>query len=629
MQPGYALFKEQLFFRKELIERLPWFIWLRWAVVIFGFAASAAVYFFLKWLPVPLMGILAGVIFYNLLFLIVWIRISPFRSHGAHPGAELPVVLTEDIRRFNIFAQVQISMDLAALFLAIWYSGGIYSPLSLFVVFHIILTGILLPPVSCYLYGVFISLGLGGVVLLQQGALSPILPSWFESVIFSHYDKPGGIIVRYLTLVVAVFITSFLVTTLKLSIRTKGRKLLRLSKALDISNTKLTALYEMIKEMGLCTESKALMDSATRLAASIMGVKACSIKLLDEAQKKLRFASTYGLSEDYVKSKESINIDESPINRKIIEGAVYTIGHIHEQDYFEYPEDIRKEGIASMICLPLRVEKRILGVFCVYSDAAGSFSESDVDFFGLMADLTAMEIEKLDSQLNRVWFLQKAAHQLRSPLHAVISMLKILQEGYLGKMNGKQKDTVYRCEKRLEILNNLVKDLLNLSIRRSALQSEVMYWVDVPTILRSLSGLFETQAREKQVEIMFRIDEDLPTVMATKRLLDDLFTNLISNALKYTPPGGRVTISLSRSEEGGIRLEVTDSGIGIPEQDFPRLFSEFYRAQNARDFSEEGSGLGLVIVKEILDQLKGTISVSSRIGSGSTFVCYLPTRRDG
>ena len=630
MEPGYVLVKEQLFFRKELIERLPWLIRLRWAVVALGFAGCGAGYFFMKWLPLPLMAILAGVLCYNLLFLLIWRGLPPFKSQGVHFDSDSPGISVQDFRRINAFAHAQISLDLMAVYLAIWFSGGIHSPLALFVIFHIILAGILLPPVSSYLYAALVSLALGGLWWLQLGTPSPIFPLWLQDVIAPHGDKMAAEeiigVTRFLTLVAAVLITSFLVTTLKLSLRTKGRELLRLSRALDTSNTKLTALYEMVKEMGMCSESKALMDSATRRAAGIMGVKACSIKMLDEQQKKLRFVSTYGLSQDYLVSKESIDIQNSPINRKIINGAVYTIGHIEERDYFAYPEDIRKEGIESLICLPLRVEKRVFGVFCVYSDAAASFTERDVQFFMLMADLTALEIEKLNTQLNRTWFLQKAAHQLRSPLHAVVSMLKILQKGYLGVMNVKQEDIVRRCEKRLEMLDSQVSDLLSLSIRRTALHPDALHPVQASEVLRALSALFESQARERSIDILFRIDDVLPAVMATGRLLDDLFANLISNALKYTPPGGKVTVCLDRGEESGIRLEVTDSGIGISEEDFPHLFSEFYRAENAKDFSENGTGLGLVIVKEILDQLKGTISVSSRIGEGSSFVCHLPVQ---
>ena len=610
MQRGYVLVKEQMFFRKELVERLPWLIRIRWVAVVSAFSGCGIMYFSRQHLPLPLMIIPAGVFCYNLLFLLVWKKLTPFDPATAFSDTDSPVICAEDMLQFSIFAHTQISLDLFSLCLAIWYSGGIDSPLALLVVFPVILTGILMSPASCYFYGLAILLAMGGI-------------TWLQTSILPHGDRSGEIMIRCLSLLATVLIAFFLVITLKLSLRIKGRQLLKLSKDLDASNTKLTAIYEMVKEMGMCAESKVLMDTATRWAAGIMGVKACSIKLLDAQQKRLRFTSTYGFSENYTRSKESIDIQMSPINRKIIDGAPYAMGHTTEEDKFAYPEDIRKEGIASMICLPLKVEKRMLGVFSVYSDVDAPFTERDVQFFALMADLTALEIEKLNMQLSRTWFLQKAAHQLRSPLHAVVSMIRILLKVYLGSMILKQEDIVRRCEKRLELMDSLVSDLLNLSIRRTPLKPDALYPVQASTVLQSLSGMFASQAQERNIEIVFRIDDNLPAVTATERLLDDLFTNLISNALKYTPPGGKVTVCLIRSEDGGLLIEVTDTGIGIPEHDFSRLFSEFYRAENARDFSENGTGLGLVIVKEILDKLKGTIFVSSRIREGSTFICNL------
>jgi len=627
VQLGYELIREQLFFRKELIERLPWLIRLRWIAAGAGLAGCAAFYLFRQTLPpLPLTLVFFVVLLYNLLFKFIWQYVPPFKYQNDLPLTNSHIFNAREVQSFGIFAHVQISADLLALFPAIYYSGGIYSPLANFFIFHIILAGILLPPVSCYLYGILVLLVMGGLILLQQWSLAPIYPIWFQNALFPNESGPNEIIIRYFTLVTVVLVTAFLVTTIKLSLRTKGRELLRLSKELDESNTKLTALYEMVREMGLCSEQKALMDSATRQAAGIMGVKACSIKLIDEQKGTLRFASAYGLSEDYTKSKDGIDIKKSPINRKIIEGSVSAIGNIEERDYFQYPEDILKEGIASMICLPLRVDKMVLGVFCVYSKTARYFTDSDVRFFALMADLTALEIEKLNTQLNRTWFLQKAAHQLRSPMHTVVSMLKILKNGYLGSMNVRQEETIERCKKRIEMLDSLISDLLRLSIRRADMSRDDLHQVYAQQILRSLSGLFEAQAREKSVDIAFRIDDSLPAIPATKRLLDDLFSNLISNAIKYTQPGGRVTVSLSRSEEDKIRLEVSDTGIGIPEEASSHLFTEFFRAENAKAHTEAGTGLGLVIVKEILDQLKGTISVRSLIGEGSTFTCHFPIR---
>ncbi|MFZ3046449.1 MAG: GAF domain-containing sensor histidine kinase, partial [Desulfatirhabdiaceae bacterium] len=297
------------------------------------------------------------------------------------------------------------------------------------------------------------------------------------------------------------------------------------------------------------------------------------------------------------------------------------------KDYFQYPEDIRKEGIASMICLPLQVAKQVLGVFCVYSSTSHYFMDEDVSFLARMADLTALEIQKQKAQSNRIRFLQKAVHQLRSPMHAVISMLKILKNRYIGPLNDPQKEMVQRCENRLELLDAVIMDLLNFSIRRDMMSQESLQPVDTAYVLQGLSSLVQNQAMEKNISIHFQIDTSLPTVMATKRMIDDLFSNLISNAIKYTPAGGQVTVSLipEPDQENHIRFTVTDTGIGIPEDAFLHLYTEFFRTENAKAFTESGTGLGLVIVKEILDRLKGTISVSSQIEKGTTFVCDIPT----
>jgi K+-sensing histidine kinase KdpD len=625
VQVGYELLKEQLFFRKELVERLPWLIRLRWIVACAGLTGYSAVSFFRETLlPFPLLLILICVLLYNLIFKIIWQNTAQFKHQNGPSSEGTRVISDGEIRSFTVFAHFQISADLLLLFPAVYYSGGIYSPVVYFFIFHIIITGILLPPAGCYLYAVVVSAATGIMIMLQRLSLIPESPLLFHGFFLSNRSGDDGHIIRYLALITVLVFTAFLVTTIKLGLRGKGRELLKLSKELDESNSKLKALYEMVREMGICSEQKALMDSATRQAAGIMGVKACSIKLIDEAKGTLRFASAYGLSEDYTKTKKTIDIEKSPINRKILEGSVSAIGNIEESDYFQYPEDIRKEGIASMLCLPLRVDRLILGVFCVYSETEHYFSGSDVEFFALVADLTALEIDRLNTQINRTWFMQKAAHQIRSPQHTVAGLLKIMREGYLGPVNARQEEALTRCEKRLEMSDRLVSDLLRLGMGRETFSRDEYHPVFAQKVLMSIAGLFETQAGNKSVKIGFSVDESLPAVSATERLLDDLFSNLISNAIKYTPAGGCITVGLTIGEGGEIRFEVTDTGIGIPEEAFPRLFNEFFRAENAKEYAEEGTGLGLVIVKEILDRLKGTVSVKSKAGEGSTFTCHIP-----
>jgi signal transduction histidine kinase len=430
-------------------------------------------------------------------------------------------------------------------------------------------------------------------------------------------------ILPILTFAAAVFVTAFLVTSVSLSIKEKGRKILQVSKDLEQNNIKLTALYEMVKNMGLYSDLDELMDMATRNAARIMGVKGCSIKLLDSSGKTLRFASTFGLSEDYV-AKGTIDVEKSPINRRIVQGSVFSIGKIDEKEYFQYPEDIEKEGISSMVCLPLRVEKAVLGVFCVYSGVSNYFVDGDVKFFSLMADLTALAIENLRTETNKTWFLHKAAHQLRSPLNAIYSMLEVLEKGYLGPLENRQIDNIKRCRTRLEMLGDTINDLLKLGIRRGQDETRSLEKLNINETLNSIWETYRAQAEEKGVQLIVKPGEKLPPVMADEKLLQDLFSNLVSNAIKYTPQGGKIEVETSLYPDGRVRLEVSDTGIGIPRRDIPRLFTEFFRAENARETAEEGTGLGMVIVKEIVDNLRGTISVDSEVGKGTTFVCLFP-----
>ena len=611
MQLGDEMVKEQLFFRKELRERVYWFIQLRWIASGAALIGSWLVYYQWRILPVAALNlIIFFVIFYNIVFHFIWRRLSA----GRHRQVEV----------FTIFAHSQIIFDFFALYLLIYFTGSIHSPLLIFLIFHVILAGILLSPLSCFLYCFSVSAVLGGLMALQALKILPLQPAMFHGPQCFYRLEFPEILLPFAIFVAALFITAFLVTSLKLSLRTKGRELLRVSKELDAGNAKLTALYKMVTEMGGCSELQTLMDAATQNAAQIMGVKACSIKLLDDQREKLIFASAYGLSENYVKAKEGIEVAKSPINRKIIEGSLSAIGKIDEKDYFQYPEDIRKEGIASMICLPLAVEKMVLGVFCVYSAESYYFSDDDAKFFSLMADLTALSIENLKRELDKTWFLQKAAHQLRSPLNTVLSMLNMVRNQRYGPVTAKQEKTLNRSVKRLQILGDVVADLLKLDIKRSDLHKTILHPVEPEGILKSLMEPYRILAAEKKVDVAFDIEEPLPRILADEQLVDELFTNLISNGVKYTPPGGTVRVMLARDNNNWVRFEVRDTGIGIPGNDIPHLFTEFFRSANAKAFVEEGTGLGLVVVKEILDRLKGTISVKSTPGEGTCFTCRLP-----
>lgn len=615
MQPGYELIKEQLFFRKELIERVDWFIRLRWLFVAAGVVGNGALLVIDPRAPVAeMIGVLFVVAVYNTVFRKVSARL---RSHGSH-----------EAEPFIRFAHVQISLDVGALLLIIYFTGGLYSPVLIFSIIHVIIAGILLSPISCYVYGGIILSVVGAMTMLQNMELLAIQPVLFRLSSFPYDFQFPEALLLYLIYSSAVLITAALTTTIKVSLRTKGRDLLHVSKELEQNNRKLTALYEMVKVLGRSTELQSLMDSATRSATQIMGVKGCSIKLLDEERRRLRFASTYGLSGNYL-AKESIDIERSAVNRRIIEGSAHAVGEIQRRDGFQYPEDVEKEGISSMVCLPLRVERMIFGVFCVYSDISNFFKEDDIRFFELMSDLTALAIENLKSELNKMWFLQKSAHQLRSPLDTVLSVLKTLSKEYLGPLSDKQQEAIHRCQRRIEILRKMISDLLGLGMRRSEGEKARVHSLNVSQVLDGLMQSFRGQAAEKGINIQTEIAHSLPEITANVAMVEDLFGNLISNALKYTPSGGKITITADTESDGRLRCRISDTGIGIPKENMPHLFSEFFRAENAKEFTEEGTGLGLVIVKEILDRLSGTIWINSQAGQGTEVCLLIPAAGEG
>jgi K+-sensing histidine kinase KdpD len=612
MPQSYDLIKEQGFFRRELRERVSWFINLRW---IAGGAALAACIvgrlmgLTLPELPIGLIGVF--VLFYNGCLLVASRRLS--------------VLQPERLEHFTAFLHIQISLDLVALSFALFFTGGINSPLLILVILHVVLAGIFLDPWASYLYGAIMVLVMGGAVILGKTAASLLetITGFQHSFVFLDAPEPHWILAQYLVFASAVIFSAYTITTVKVSLRTKARELQRISRELDASNTKLTALYEMVKEIGAITDLKRLLDTATLQAAAIMGVKACSIKLLDDQKKHLEFSSTYGLSEDYL-SMGKLDLEKSPINRRIIDGSPYVIADIDKKDHFQFPENIQKEGIVSMLCLPLRGNSRVLGVFCVYGMADYTFQERDVDFFILMSDLVGIAIERVKWDLTKSWFMAKVTHNLRSPLNAVFSMVSLVRKGYLGTVNDKQAETLERCESRIQILADLVGDLLKIGRERTEMGKVTHHPVAPESVVQPLIPLFQNQSVQKGIEISFEIDDNLPKILANEGLIEDLFANLISNAIKYTMPGGRVTVELGTDDRGRFRFDVSDTGIGIAESDMPNLFSEFFRAENAKQLAEQGTGLGLAIVKETVDRLGGSIQVRSKVGEGTRFTCFIP-----
>ncbi len=230
------------------------------------------------------------------------------------------------------------------------------------------------------------------------------------------------------------------------------------------------------------------------------------------------------------------------------------------------------------------------------------------------------ELEQMKSQ-----YLRKVSHEVRAPMAAIQTSLQVVLEGLTGDVPPKQKEMIARAEKRTRGLLTLVSDLLALSRAREARQFTERRWTDVSRVFDKVVDLQTPRATVRGITLRTRIADELPLLFAEPEALEELLTNLLSNAINYTTVGGTVDFQVDMLGDN-ISIRVADTGIGIPQTDIPKIFNEFYRADNARRFSEEGTGLGLAIVRSIVEMQGGHIDVESTVGAGTTFTVLLPAR---
>ncbi len=329
--------------------------------------------------------------------------------------------------------------------------------------------------------------------------------------------------------------------------------------------------------------------------------------------------------------KISVVLDKSPLNQKIIQGEPFVTGSVSSQEMFQFGEDLAAAGIQSVLFVPLKVEHKVIGILSIYSKQADHFHKKDVSFFQQAADLVAIAIENARAYESvqhmmeeRSRFMLRVAHNLRAPLAAGVSLLDVLRDGYLGEVNERQQEYLGRLERRIRSLLSLVNDLMSLAQNRSEHQSIPSASIDLKKLAQRLYRCFRASAGEKKLHFKVLFADDLPPLTGHLEALEQMMENLVSNAIKYTPAGS-VQVHFSAPTPTGIRIEVRDTGIGIPAEDQDRLFVDFFRAGNARAIEVVGTGLGLAIVKETVDNHQGRIEVKSQIGTGSVFRVDLPS----
>ena len=605
---------------KELLGRVAWLISLRWmmAVSVFIITAIAVVWFGLelRWVEIVLIG--AAILAYNV-----------FLAYRLRNLRRDPAV---GIKTFRRFAGLQISLDWLALTLLIYYTGGIQSPLTFYFIFNAIVVSMLFPLGTALVFatsGIILVLGLA---LIEYFSLLPsvIIPE-FDNV---HLNRSTYIIGELLFFASVILFATFLVSSISRRLARRTKEIGHVQQDLENAYNKTHSLYEIAKSVNSTLNLQQVLDTIVRQATTAMGAKAASIRLLDDDRRYLEVSTAYGLSAEYL-TKGKVDPQSSQMDYLALLGQPVAISDVDVDHRLQYPEEMRQEGIRAVLSVPLSLHESTIGVLRVYASDVRQFTDEEVTFMMALASQGAVAIQnaqayhhlqELEEAKSRFVFM--VTHELKSPVAAVQSQFAILQGGYAGVLTERQRHLIDRAAQRMAGLNTLIRDLMALGALKGRLPANQRKPMNLIDVVRRQIELVQPEAEARSICFEVVVP-DTPVIFATSEDdMERLLGNLLENAIKYTPSGGHVALTMN-AEEGGVRIVVSDSGIGIASEALPHIFEEFYRAKNAKEMGLEGTGLGLSLVKRILDLYCGEIVVESRINAGTRFNIFLPWKSDG
>jgi PAS domain S-box-containing protein len=261
-----------------------------------------------------------------------------------------------------------------------------------------------------------------------------------------------------------------------------------------------------------------------------------------------------------------------------------------------------KETVLTVRCIPFRDRlHRNLGTVTV------------------VHDITALK--KMDQIKSE--FVSMVAHEIKSPMNSVLALVKVIQDRLAGEVTEKQQELLGRISEKIKGLSDLAAELLDLSRIESGLITLEKEKLQLSSLLTEQVAFHQTRAQGKNIHLSLESVLELPPILANKRAIEEIFANLLTNAIKYTPEGGTVSVSAS-SDKDYVHVAVKDTGFGISKENLARIFERFYRVKDDKTRMISGTGLGLAIVKSITEAHNGRIEAESEPDRGSTFHVFLP-----
>ncbi|NDJ77724.1 MAG: GAF domain-containing protein [Chloroflexi bacterium] len=390
---------------------------------------------------------------------------------------------------------------------------------------------------------------------------------------------------------------------------------------------------ELNRTLNLENVLEITMDWALRKS----GASAGALFIMDREINMLRIASSYGYPETSPFSNLGLTY---PAERGVVGRVVRSGQHSLFTDVTMDPDyEETFPGCVAQLAVPLLSANQVIGVIILESDQEGELGLLDLDFVSRLVEHASPAIvnAQLFQELQRAneaksEFVSFVAHELRNPMTSMKGFTDLLLKGVVGPVNEQQGDFLNTIFNNVTRMETLVSDLNDLTKQQTDNLRLELAPVDFRNVIIETLRAQQPQIEEKNQELRLEVPEDLPAVMGDQNRLIQIMTNFISNAYKYTPPNGTVTIHAEHTRNNWdpqgppavIHCFVRDTGIGMSEEDLGQLFTPYFRSENPKTREQPGTGLGLTITKGLIEQHGGQIWVESTVDVGTTFHFTIP-----
>ena len=391
----------------------------------------------------------------------------------------------------------------------------------------------------------------------------------------------------------------------------------------------LTLFQRIDQELNRSLELRKVLELALDWAIQLTGADGGSVGLLVSESEGaarttqfLRVLAYRGANED---SEQKTVAVEHPVLAQVLarRQAIVTYGVDAEQTIDGSPASVQ-------LAVPIKREDAVVGVITLEQQRSEAFSSEDIAFVERLADRATVAIEnaRLYEAVQaandaKSEFVSLVTHELRIPLTSIRGYTDLLLKEMAGPLNDSQRQFLGTVRRNLDRMGVLIRDLSDINrIESGRMQFECEAF-DLHEVVQNVAGDLREAVEERQQALGVELAESATIVYADRTRIAQIMSNLLSNANKYTPPGGAIDVRVF-SVDSMAAVEVADSGIGISEADQAQLFTQFFRGESNAVREQPGWGLGLSIVKKLVQAQGGEVTCSSQLGAGSTFSFTVP-----